>query len=94
MLSTPSNCWRPYRRIFVFSLFSLEKTWHKLRSVLNMAGSNSQIDKPQYGRPKRAELLYVNINSGAQIINIKRASLMLTGSNQFLTQWCIFGAKF
>ena len=34
-----------------------------------MASSDSQIDKPQRGRPKRAELLDVNINKGAQ--NIK-----------------------
>ena len=42
-----------------------------------MASSNSQIDKPQCGRPKRAELPDVNINMGAQSINIERASLML-----------------
>ena len=29
-----------------------------------MASSNSQIDKPQRGRPKRAELPDVNINTG------------------------------
>ena len=34
-----------------------------------MASSDSQIDKPQRGRPKRAELLDVNINTGAQSIN-------------------------
>ena len=49
---------------------------HKLRgSVLNMASSNSQIDKPQHGHPKRAELPDVNINTGAQSINTKRASV-------------------
>ena len=31
-----------------------------------MASSDSQIDKPQCGRPKRAELPDVNINTGAQ----------------------------
>ena len=34
-----------------------------------MASSDSQIDKPQRGRPKRAELLDVNINTGAQSFN-------------------------
>ena len=29
-----------------------------------MASSDSQIDKPQRGRPKRAELPDVNINTG------------------------------
>ena len=33
------------------------------KSVLNMASSDSQIDKPQRGRPKRAELPDVNINT-------------------------------
>ena len=41
-----------------------------------MGSSGSQIDKPQRGRPKRAELSDVNINRGAQsILNTKRASL-------------------
>ena len=40
-----------------------------------MASSDCQIDKPQRGRPKRAELLDVNINTGAQSINTERASL-------------------
>ena len=39
-----------------------------------MASSDSQIDKPQRGRPKRAELPDVNINTGAQSINTERAS--------------------
>ena len=43
-------------------------------SVLNMASSDSQIDKLQRGRPKRAELPDVNINTGAQSINTERAS--------------------
>ena len=47
------------------------------KSVLNMASSNSQIDKPQRGRPKRPELLDVNINTGVQSINTERASLYL-----------------
>ena len=40
--------------------------------MLNMASSESQIDKPQRGRPKRAELPDVNINTGAQSINTER----------------------
>ena len=39
-----------------------------------VASSDSQIDKPQRGRPKRAELLDVNINTGAQSINTERSS--------------------
>ena len=34
-----------------------------------MASSDSQIDKPQHGRPKRAELPHVIINTGTQSIN-------------------------
>ena len=34
-----------------------------------MAGSDSQMDKSQRGRPKRAELPDVNINTSAQSIN-------------------------
>ena len=34
-----------------------------------MASSDSQIDKPQRGCPKKAELPVVNINTGAQSIN-------------------------
>ena len=34
-----------------------------------MASRDSQIDKPQRGCPKRAELPDVNINTGAQSIN-------------------------
>ena len=37
-----------------------------------MASGDSQIDKPQRGRPKRAELPDVNINTGAQSINTER----------------------
>ena len=40
-----------------------------------MASSDSQIDIPQRGRPKRAELPDVNINTGVQsILNTERAS--------------------
>ena len=42
-----------------------------------MASSDSQINKQQHGRPKRAELSDVtNINTGVQSINTERASLM------------------
>ena len=41
-----------------------------------MASSDCQIDKPQHGCPKRAELLDVNINTGVQSINTERASLI------------------
>ena len=34
-----------------------------------MESSDSQMDKPQHGRPKRAELLDVNINTDVQSIN-------------------------
>ena len=34
-----------------------------------MASSDSHIDKPQRGHPKRPELPGVNINTGAQSIN-------------------------
>ena len=36
-----------------------------------MESSDSQINKPQHGRPKRAELLDVIINTGAQICRIQ-----------------------
>ena len=39
-----------------------------------MASSDSQINKPQRGRPKRAEPPDVNINTGAQSSNTERAS--------------------
>ena len=38
-----------------------------------MAGSNNEINKPQRGHPKRAELLNVNINTGTQSISTERA---------------------
>ena len=41
-----------------------------------MASSDSQIDKPQHGHPKIAELLGVNVNTGAQSINTERAALL------------------
>ena len=41
---------------------------------MNMASSYNQIDKPQCGRHKRAELLDVNINMGSQTINSEGTS--------------------
>ena len=38
-----------------------------------MANSDVQINKPERGRPKRAELSVVNINTGVQSINTERA---------------------
>ena len=54
----------------MFCLFSRggKKTLTQKR-VLNMASTDSQIGKPQCGRPKRAELPDVNINTGVQSIN-------------------------
>ena len=43
-----------------------------------MASSDSQIDKPQHGRPKRTGLPDVNINTGVQSINIERTSFPLS----------------
>ena len=40
-----------------------------------MASRDSQINKPQCERPKRAELPDVNINTGAQSINTETASV-------------------
>ena len=36
-----------------------------------MASSDSQIDKPQHGYPKRAELPDVNINTGAKALTVR-----------------------
>ena len=54
-----------------------------------MASSDSQIDKPQHARPKRAELSDVNINTGVQTINTKRASLLVASCyyQTTLTTW-------
>ena len=60
----------------MFCPFSREKNWHKLRKVCD-----NQIDKPQRGRPKKAELPDVNINTGAQSINTERASLSVAEWN-------------
>ena len=83
MLCAPSNRRRSfsYRTknggLRVFScfvrFFVKTKKCHKLRKVYWIwQSSDSQINKPQRGRPKRAELLDVNINTGAQSINTER----------------------
>ena len=58
----------------VLSVFSLKKMTLTQKSILC---SDSQIDKPQRGRPERAKLSDININTGTQIINTERASLKL-----------------
>ena len=52
---------------------------------VHLETSESRIDKPPSGRPKRAELPDVTINTDAQSINAERASLT-TGRNVCL--WC------
>ena len=52
-----------------------------------MASSDSQINKPQRGRPKRAELPDVNINTGVQSINSERASLCIIS---FMVVWYVW----
>ena len=86
MLCMPTNHLQPFSyhyehgRVRLFrDLFSREKKkLAQLRiCVLNIYGisSDSQINKPQHGHPKRAELLDVNINTGVKTI-ILRASLI------------------
>ena len=54
----------------MFCPFSPETNCHEY--------GDSQMDKPQRGRPKRAELSDVSINTGAQSIDTERTSLMKT----------------
>ena len=62
----------------VLSVFSWKRLTKTQKSVLNMACSDSQIDKPQRGCPKRThELPDVNINTGVQSINTERGSLSI-----------------
>ena len=50
-----------------------------------MASSDIQIDKPQCGHPKRADMLLdVNINTSVQSINTERASLNNTIFNTII----------
>ena len=59
----------------VLSVFSY-KIGINSKECIELGSSDSQIDKPQRGRPKRADLRDVNINTSAQSINTERASLM------------------
>ena len=53
----------------MFCPFSRETNWHKLRKLyLDMSSSDSQIDKPQRGRSKRAELA-PDVNREIFIVN-------------------------
>ena len=48
-----------------------------------MASSDSEINKPQLGCPKRAELPNVNINTGVQRINTETTIVDTTILNSF-----------
>ena len=64
--------------------------------LLNMASSNSQIDKPQRGHPKRAELPDVNINTGAQSINTESFFKIQGEPLRFrdkMEKWCTGSCK-
>ena len=86
MLCTPNNHRQPFlyhTKMADFKYFRVLSVflWKKNTSInsekcikYHMASSKSQIDKPQPGCPKRAELPDVNINTGAQSINTERAS--------------------
>ena len=61
--------WTP--SIFVFCLFPPEKIDTNSEKCIEYGKycSDRQINKPQCGHPKRAELPDVNINTGVQSIN-------------------------
>ena len=77
--------------IFVcfFPHFLLKKIGINSEKCLNMASSDSQTNKPQCGCPKRAELMDVNINTGAQSINTERASLITNFGRKAILQ-CMY----
>ena len=53
-----------------------------------MASSDSQFDKPQGGRPKRAELPDVNINTGmSQSINTESLFKVAPFNNDAVFPW-------
>ena len=62
-------------RVFSCRLFSCEIFLGIIRKVYIWIW---QVDKPQRGCPKRAELPDININTGVQSINSERASLILS----------------
>ena len=70
-------------RIIRFVRFLVKKVGINPENVLNMTSSDSQIDKPQRGRPKRAELPDVNINTGAQSINTERGTITMYSLQAF-----------
>ena len=86
MLCAPSNRRWPFSYHTCFVRFLVQKLAQTQKSALNMARSDSQIDKPQHGRPKRAELPDVNINTGAQSINTERACLKLQHFQKFIAR--------
>ena len=69
-----------------------KKLTKTLKSILNMTSSDSQIDKPQPGRPKRAELPDVTINTGAQSINTE--SLFSLNSQEILQSAVLLNLDF
>ena len=76
MLCAPSNRRRQFsyhtaEYFRVLSVFSWKKLTQTRKSVSNMASSDSHINKPQRGRPKIAEKLDVNINTGTQSIKAR-----------------------
>ena len=76
MLCAPSNRRRPFwyhTKMAAFECsFSRETELAQTQeSVLNISSIDSQIDKPQHGCPKRAELSGVNINTGAQALILR-----------------------
>ena len=58
----------------MFCLFSRGNFFFHIHSEKCIASCDSQIDKPQHGCHKRAELLDVNINMGSQTINSEGTS--------------------
>ena len=56
---------------------------------MNMASSDSWIGKPQHGRPKRAELPDVNINTGVQSIKMRKNKTTTTAHLPILHTHCI-----
>ena len=51
--------------------------YHMKMAGFDLPSIDSQIDKPQRGHPKRAELPDENINTGTQSINSETESLMV-----------------
>ena len=61
-----------FNNFHVFSVLSWKQLTLTQKTIWS---SDSQIDKPQNGRPKIAELPDVNINIGVQSIDTERTSL-------------------